>query len=232
MNGSPTGVSRAHLFAVAFMSGLVLISCGGSDENADLRKEVEVLQTQVATSPTQAGASAQPSTQPPTTSAPPALPDSIRISKIGVDAPLSLQKVSPEGSMPNPPDTHVGIYDFSGVAQSSGGPNAYGGMPGSGNTVVAAKHSAPGGPLLFFRLTSLTSDDSVEITFGGQSYSYRIVIVCTAASGDFTSIVRRTSRDVLTLITDSQQGPGFRTFAVAEREQGSLQPRCPAGNPI
>jgi hypothetical protein len=158
--------------------------------------------------------------------------DRIRIAKIGVDAALSLQKVTSDGHMPDPPPDQVGIYDFSGVAASAGGGSAYGGTPGSGNTVVAGRHSSPGGPLPFYRLTSLAGGDMVELSIGGATYAYRVVILCSASAGDFTNVVRRTSQEVLTLLTDGTQGGGNRHYAVAERQGRSLEPKCPAGNPL
>jgi sortase (surface protein transpeptidase) len=157
--------------------------------------------------------------------------DRLRISRIGVDAQLIISKVI-NGSMADPPEDRVAIYDFSAPPPDRGGPSFFGGAPGGGNTVVYARHSSrQSGPLLFHRLSSLTPGDEADILLGGNRFSYRIVILCTVPSGSFDQVVRRTSNEVLTLITDSDTGPDFRLVAIAERRPGSLPVQCPAGSP-
>jgi hypothetical protein len=133
--------------------------------------------------------------------------------------------------MPDPPEDSVAIYDFSGLPAGLGGPNIFGGAPGGGNTVIAARHSSrASGPLLFYRLGSVASGDEVEIVLAGTTFSYGIVVACIVPVASFNAVVRRTAQEVLTLITDSESGPDFRLVAIAERRPGSVEARCPSGN--
>ena len=157
----------------------------------------------------------------------------MRIPKIGVDAALSYQKVSPEGSMPNPPSDQVGIYDFSGLAPSAGGPDGSGGNPGRGNTVLAGAHSNSkwSASLLQPRHRDGGRHRRAERWWQNFHLQHRSGLHC-GGDGLRSRGTRRTDREALTLITDTNNPRGGRLYVVAEREPGSIGRECPAGTPV
>ena len=239
-----TACLRAIL--IPAICGLVLLACGGSNEGSDLRREVDLLQTQVATSPTQTSANSQQSapatatlapstattvaapavaTQIPTpTQAPaPALPDSIRIPRIGVDAPLRPQVVGPDGYFGGGDnDNVVEIYDLTALG-------GLGGSPGAGNTIVSGNQRPGLGN--FQHLNTLQVGDEIVITYRGQPYRYSAVIVCRAPNPDFARILTGGQPERVTLLQASGTGATTWLYAVAERQQNTVSRTCPVGSP-
>ncbi len=177
--------------------------------------------------PTTAAATAEP-TQPSTTAAPPtpeppttaATPtpgpcgppvvsagDRARVPKLGIDAPLSLRVVGPDGRMEDPGNNEVAIYDF---CRWPG----LGGRPGEKNVVISG---LPRG--VFRDFERIASGDEINLLINGQTLQYRVVGVCRVPVAGFEKALRSTPKETLTAILGEMGDTRF--VAVAERQAGS-----------
>ncbi len=160
-----------------------------------------------------------PPTIPPSRSTqerPTPLPARIVIPRIGVDAPLTVRGIGPDGVMENPlgPED-VAWYDFTA-------------RPGQGGNAVLSGHVdyRNYGPAVFADLERLRAGDVVEI-YGvdGSVFSYRVTASASypAESAPVADILADTGRDMLTLVTcagtfrGSGQGYSLRLVVRAER---------------
>ncbi|MGA2286184.1 MAG: class F sortase [Dehalococcoidia bacterium] len=173
------GASLA-LAAVAW-SAWVIFGGDGSESNSQDFASV------TASSPT-------PAPQPPQAPVKQALPVRVVIPSIGVDAPVSVKTIEPNGTMqpPNGPED-VAWYDFSA-------------RPGSGGNAVFSAHVDyhDYGPAVFARLRELKKGDAVEVRLDdGSVRDYEVVLSVTypAATAPFQEIVGATSSEMVTLIT-------------------------------
>jgi LPXTG-site transpeptidase (sortase) family protein len=131
------------------------------------------------------------------------------ISKIGVNAPLTLKTVGLNGVMPDPdnPDD-IAYYNFSAHP-------GFGGGPGRGGNSVFAGHVDSGfkpckngtvkAPCVavLYSLKTLKSGDEIELRVGGQSYMYQVTSneAIDAHSGAWDKIVASTAQESVTIIT-------------------------------
>jgi LPXTG-site transpeptidase (sortase) family protein len=136
--------------------------------------------------------------------------DKIVISKIGVDAPLTLKSVGLDGQMPNPDgEDDLAVYDFSQYWPGLGGIPGYG-----GNTVFAGhvdsgfkpcKHGTVQPPCqsVLWDLGKLNVGDQIQVNAAGKTYTYAVTSnqPVSATSGDWTTIVSSTAQETLTIIT-------------------------------
>ncbi len=123
------------------------------------------------------------------------------IPAIGVDAPVTMRTVPPNGVMGNPNGPwDVTWYDFSNFP-------GLGGYPGGGGNAVFAGHVdyVNVGPAVFYRVTSLKPGDIVEVRReDGQVVRYAVESVqgVSPSSGDWATILSaEPGRETVTLIT-------------------------------
>jgi LPXTG-site transpeptidase (sortase) family protein len=135
--------------------------------------------------------------------------DRLVISKIGVNAPLTLRKVPQNGVMPNPegPDD-IAYYDFSNFAK-------LGGAPGLGGNAVFAGHvdsgtkacqngsEPPPCEAVLWDLNTLRLGDVIEVHVGGKVHKYEVTSnqPIPAATGPWQKIVSATAQETMTIIT-------------------------------
>ena len=139
---------------------------------------------------------------------PPAAVDGrVRIPSLGLDAPLGVQRVAPDGSMPMPyGPVDVAWYDFTLHP-------GLGGVPGtSGNTILSGhvNYSANvpyagvrySGPAVFADLGQLRPGATIEIV-RGRTATYRVVSmdVLPAERADWLTEFASTPVEMLTLFT-------------------------------
>jgi len=145
----------------------------------------------------------------PATGAAPATGDRLRISKIGVDAPLSAKLVGRDGQMPNPdtPDD-VAWYDFSqwpglGGAPGDGGNSVFSGHVDSGRLPCSNGTVPPPCRAVFWDLRRLEKGDEIIVLVGGRTFRYNVEsnLVVNAATASWDDIVAATGVPSLTLIT-------------------------------
>ncbi len=163
--------------------------------------------------------------------------DSIVIRSLGIDAPLTLKRLQVGVALASPDGADdVAIYEF-GLAQ-------FGGSPGAGNVVMAArslsevacKGGAEPAPCkgAFFELGSVPLGERVDVTWQGASYRYQVVSICNVAARNFgDSLYWRTSTEQLTLLTGigelGQAGFSHLLIVIAKREPVTSSEPCPEG---
>lgn len=140
---------------------------------------------------------------------PPAATDGrIRIPSIGVDAPLDVRQVAPDGTLPMPlGPVDVSWYDFGlhpglgGVPTLSGNTILSGHVDYSANVPYAGVRYS--GPAVFYDLDRLRPGDRVEISRSGATVGYRVTSteVLPAEQADWYSIFSSTPVETLTLFT-------------------------------
>jgi LPXTG-site transpeptidase (sortase) family protein len=147
-----------------------------------------------AVAATEAAPSPSPQPRPPLSPIEPALPERIVIPSIGVDAPIDLKSMGPDGMMqpPNGPEDVV-WYDFTA-------------RPGSSGNAVFSAHVDyhDYGPAVFAKLKDLEKGDVIEVRLAdATTLRYQVVVSVTypAADAPFEDIVGPTSRETATLIT-------------------------------
>jgi LPXTG-site transpeptidase (sortase) family protein len=176
------GLAAATLaLAVVAWSAWVIFGSDGNQSNSP------DFQAVAASSPTAAP-------KPPQAPVEQALPARVVIPSIGVDAPVSVKTIGPDGTMqpPNGPED-VAWYDFSA-------------RPGAGGNAVFSAHVDyhDYGPAVFARLKDLKKGDIVEVRLAdGSVRDYEVVLSVTypAATAPFQEIVGVTSGEMVTLIT-------------------------------
>lgn len=132
----------------------------------------------------------------------------IRIPSIGVDAPLGVRPVAPDGTMPMPyGPVDVAWYDF-GLHPGLGGvPVVWGNTILSGHVDYAANVAYAGvrysGPAVFYDLDRVRPGATIEISRSGVTVGYRVmsVEVLPAAQADWYSVFASTPVETLTLFT-------------------------------
>ena len=133
-------------------------------------------------------------TPTPTVVASQATPSRIVIPSIGVDAPISVKSLGPDGGMepPNGPTT------WPGTASQAG-------RVAGGNAVFSAHVDYRNyGPAVFARLKDLKKGDLVDVYLAdGTVYRYQVVFSLSypAESAPVEEIVGPTSKEVITMIT-------------------------------
>jgi LPXTG-site transpeptidase (sortase) family protein len=179
-----------------FLAGLCLVFVGLMTEVQRARTataRAEAAAVEGITSPGLAGLTAEIAGAP----VPPARPvaiSRIRLPTIGVDAPVVVLGVDPQGVMEAPKGpVEVGWYDFSA-------------LPGEASNVVLAGHLdfAGYGPAVFWRLRNLRLGDQVELYLeDGTAALYRVIESKSyrAASAPVAEIVGPKPAEVVTLIT-------------------------------
>lgn len=135
--------------------------------------------------------------------------DRIVISKIGINAPLSLKAVGLDGAPPDPngPDD-VAYYDFTAWPGLGGGPGK------GGNTVLAGHVDSgrkacnngsvpPPCTAVFWDLRKIAPGDTIEMQVSGVSYTYKVVGADTvnATTASWEAIYATSTEPMLTLIT-------------------------------
>lgn len=132
----------------------------------------------------------------------------IRIPSIGVDAPLGVRQVAPDGTLPMPlGPVDVSWYDFGlhpglgGVPVVSGNTVLSGHVDYSANVAYAGVRYS--GPAVFYDLKGLRPGDRVEISRSGVTVGYRVTSteVLPAEQADWYSIFSSTPVETLTLFT-------------------------------
>ena len=143
--------------------------------------------------PTQAPTEIPPSPEP--TPAPSSAPiERLLIPRIGVDAPIVVLGVTPDGVMQDPKGPmEVAWYDFSSY-------------PGFGSNAVFAGHVdyANFGAAVFWKLRELQAGDEINVRLtDGTRYTYRVISSNTFSAQDapVQDIVGSTPQEVVTLIT-------------------------------
>jgi len=145
----------------------------------------------------------------PATGAGPATGDRLRISKIGVDAPLNTKTVGRDGQMPRPdnPD-EVLWYDFSELPGLGGAPGAPGnavfsGEVDSGRLPCTNGRVPPPCRAVFWDLRQLVKGDEIVVVVGGRTLLYTVDSnrLVDASTGPWDQIVAATSEQSITLIT-------------------------------
>ena len=144
---------------------------------------------------------AEPTAQPEelvastaTAPAPAALPVRLVIPKIGIDAPVTVKGVDPNGAMQNPNGPEdAAWYDFTA-------------RPGQGGNAVFSGHLDyhDYGPAVFARLGDMAAGDLVEVRLeDGTVYRYVVTIsvLYPADSAPSQEIVGPTGREMVTLVT-------------------------------
>lgn len=121
------------------------------------------------------------------------------IPKIGVNAPVNLRIVGPDGSMHNPNGpTDVVWYDFSAFP-------GLGGYPGSGGNAVFAGHVDyhDYGPAVFWSVRDLVPGDAIEVYLpDGGVIRYAVQwSEWIDPNADFASYAAATGEDTLTIVT-------------------------------
>ena len=184
-------LATAALLVVAGAVGWVLAGDLGGSSAPD--SELIVAPTEAPRATAKLTATAQPTSTP----APPALtpaPVRLMIPAIGVDAPVSMKGLRPDGFMevPNGPED-VAWYSFST-------------RPGrSGNAVISGHldyHDY--GAAVFWRLKELREGDVVEVRLAdGSTLRYRVFLRLSydADQAPVPEIIGPTSKEVVTLIT-------------------------------
>lgn len=131
----------------------------------------------------------------------------LRIPAIGVDAPLGVRPMAPDGTMPMPHGpVDVTWYDFSLHAGLGGIPTAWGNTVISGHVDYAANVPYAGvrynGPAVFADLGRLRPGALIEVA-RSTNVTYRVVSVETHPSdrGDWLSLFTTTPVEMLTLYT-------------------------------
>jgi LPXTG-site transpeptidase (sortase) family protein len=131
----------------------------------------------------------------------PILPTDMRLSipKIGVDMAVHSRTMGTNGVMGDPAGAWQVIwYDF-------GGWNTLGGRPGeAGHNAVFSGHVdyIGVGPAVFYGLRNLAPGDRVTVTSNSGTFTYEVQwSEWVSAHVDFTSMVRKTGADSITLIT-------------------------------
>jgi LPXTG-site transpeptidase (sortase) family protein len=145
-----------------------------------------------AAAPTaQSKASVTPTATPPALAT---LPVRLVIPKIGIDAPVTVKGVDPNGSMQNPngPEDVV-WYDFTA-------------RPGQGGNAVFSGHLDyhDYGPAVFARLREMAAGDLVEVRLEDgtvQRYVVTMSVLYPADSAPSQEIVGPTGREMVTLVT-------------------------------
>ncbi len=130
----------------------------------------------------------------PTAQAPTALPVRLLIPKIGIDAPVTVKGLDPNGAMQNPsgPDD-VAWYDFTA-------------RPGQAGNAVFSGHLDyhDYGPAVFARLREMQAGDLVEVRLEDgtvRRYVVTISVLYPADSAPSQEIVGPTGREMVTLVT-------------------------------
>jgi LPXTG-site transpeptidase (sortase) family protein len=129
-----------------------------------------------------------------TAAAPAALPVRLLIPRIGVDAPVTVKGLDPNGAMqdPNGPED-VAWYDFTA-------------RPGQGGNAVFSGHVDyhDYGPAVFARLREMTAGDLVEVRLEDGTvhrYVVTVSVLYPADSAPAQEIVGPTGREMVTLVT-------------------------------
>lgn len=126
--------------------------------------------------------------------------DRLIIAKIGVDAPITMRVVGPDGHMPRPEGpTDVAWYDFSAF-------QGLGGRPGVGGNTVLSGHVdyRDYGPAVFWDLRKLDVGDEIVIHLSdGSEYKYVVEWnrVVDSSAAVWNDIVAYTPQESVTLIT-------------------------------
>jgi len=202
--------------ALLLVTTIFIAACGGGDKNAA-----------PTSTPDEASAG------PRTTSA----ADSIVISNVAIDAPLTVEPLTVGEALPSPQgNDDVALYDFSAVP-------GLGGLPGSGGNVVLSGRSisdtgcgaqpAPC-PAAFGPLLKVAAGDPVVINWQGQEYTYQVVSVCNVAVAEFgDGLYRRTAEEQVTMMTGAGLlGPaGFShvLIVIAKPAPRTALESCPEG---
>lgn len=139
--------------------------------------------------------------------------DRLVIPSIGVNAPVTMRVVGPDGAMGNPngPEDVV-WYDFSAYA-------GLGGYPGNGGNAVYAGHVnyRNYGAAVFANIESLGPGDLIEVYRGdGQviSYSVQWTTWAEGEGSNFTGYVQAEGFDEITLVTCvGTWDPGARQYS-------------------
>jgi LPXTG-site transpeptidase (sortase) family protein len=130
----------------------------------------------------------------PTAPAPTALPVRLLIPKIGLDAPVTVKGLDPNGAMQNPSGPEdVAWYDFTA-------------RPGQAGNAVFSGHLDyhDYGPAVFARLREMQPGDLVEVRLEDgtvRSYVVTISVLYPADSAPSQEIVGPTGREMVTLVT-------------------------------
>ena len=130
----------------------------------------------------------------PAAPAPTALPVRLVIPKIGIDAPVTVKGLDPNGVMQNPNGPEdVAWYDFTA-------------RPGQGGNAVFSGHLDyhDYGPAVFARLREMTAGDLVEVRLEDGTvlrYVVSISVLYPADSAPSQEIVGPTGREMVTLVT-------------------------------
>jgi len=126
--------------------------------------------------------------------------DRLIIAKIGVDAPITMRVVGPDGHMPRPEGPQdVVWYDFSAF-------QGLGGRPGVGGNTVLSGHVdyRDYGPAVFWDLRKLEAGDEIIIRLSdGSEYKYVVEWnrVVDSSAAVWNDIVASTPQESVTLIT-------------------------------
>ena len=176
------GLAAIAVIAAVAWCAWVMFGPDGDEDGA-----TAVAATVAAPSPT-------PQPRPPLSPIEPALPERIVIPSIGVDAPVNVKSMGPDGMMepPNGPED-AAWYDFTA-------------RPGSGGNAVFSAHVDyhDYGPAVFAKLKDLKKGDVIEVRLvDATTLRYQVVVSVTypAADAPFEDIVGPTSRETVTLIT-------------------------------
>ena len=156
------------------------------------------------------------SVAPPPSPVPAPLPARLAIPRIGVDAPLTVRGIGPDGVMENPLGPQdVAWYDFTA-------------RPGEGGNAVFSGHVdyRNYGPAVFADLKDLRTGDLVEV-YGvdGSALFYQVTALASykAESAPAADILADTGRDMLTLITCAGtfrgRGQGYSDRLVVRAER-------------
>ena len=146
---------------------------------------------------------------PSNAAAVPAAGDRIRISKIGIDAPLNTKIVPGDGQMQRPdnPDEVV-WYDFSQWPGLGGAPGAPGnavfsGEVDSGRNPCDYGRTPPPCRAVLWDLSRLEKGDEIVVVVGGRTLLYTVDSnrQVDATTGPWNEIVAATSDQSITLIT-------------------------------
>ena len=117
----------------------------------------------------------------------------LQVARIGIDAPVVIIGVDPDGTMQSPKTpTDVGWYTFSS-------------RPGQGSNVVMSGHVdyVNYGAAVFYRLRELKAGDRITVGLSdGASYSYEVLSLASYdANAPVADVVGPTPTDSITLIT-------------------------------
>ena len=135
--------------------------------------------------------------------------DKFVIPKFGVEAPLTLKTVGPDGVMPNPngPDD-VAYYDFSawpgkGGAPGLGGNAIFSGHVDSGRAACNNGTVPPPCEAVLWDLNRLQLGDEIQVHLDGNVFRYRVTSnqPISASTGPWDKIVSSTAEESITIIT-------------------------------